>query len=199
MQDISDAIDTILSKEWTEKERGFYQMLLGKVSQYRDMYRDTTPRVSLSQTHPSAISDILQNIREQPLYHKCRHREELERIVQSLVVMELEDSPEEFKLKLQLNPGRHFIAQWTPTRYRVHFENTHIHGYIAYYNSVTQKKRHLPEYTELEQVLPGLDRVEIIHLATELLAYFDVNGRTSKTPLGVAYPISLPELARESA
>ncbi len=193
---VSTSIDTLLDKKWTEKEILFYEMLLSKISKYKHLYKVPT-------VHTDS-DNIIKNIREQPLFAKCKHPDLLCSIVSGLRVVSLKETPDHYDLNIKLNAPAHFIVEYSKkhgdVRYRVSFRNEADteHGYVAYMSS-TSKARHLPEYEKISKVLPDLDRVEIIHLATELLTYYDANDIISNLDIGVKYPVSLITLSRQAS
>lgn len=221
LQNVSASIDHLLDKQpWTTKEIEFYEMLVNKVARYR---RQQQPPKEKGQLQKSKLEEcreaIWKNIQEQPLFAKCRHRDILKKYIGGLEIeeiAEMEDPYYRYNLKVKLgDSAAKFVVEFLhkveprPTgekgslerehvKYRVSFHGADgVHGYVTYY-SPDGKPRHLPEYNKLSEILPELDRVEIVHLATELVSYFDAHGIIAETPIGVRYPISLVELAKQT-
>ena len=206
LRDISHAIDNVLETDvWTSKQIMFYEMLQLKVKTYEQKHQNF-------RSFKCDKEEIIQNIKEQPLFKRCTSTDELLKYVGSMEVVlltEEQDPHYHYTLKIKMS-GIYFIVEYvhhvdaTGTehiRYRVSFseseKNENNHGYVTYYSSANPKRRHLPEYDKIKQILPDLGRVEIIHLSAELVAYYDVHGMIAKTQIGTMYPISLVDLAEQ--
>ena len=200
---ISEAIDNLLNgTPWGHKEKAFYKMLLEKVRVYKDRYKESQ---SLSDNEA-----ILKNVREQPLFRLC-NSDVLVDIVKGMelkTLVETNTPHYKYSLCLKLTDTAYFSVEYHNNitgdkvehiKYRVmyHNEDKSKHGYVVYYSSDNPKGRHLPEYEKISEVLPELGRVECIHLATELVSYYDVHRIIADTHIGARYPISLIELSQQ--
>lgn len=221
---IGDAIDKLLDRpKWTRKEYSFYEMLVDKVQRYapgpvRPPHRPSTSLKPVPIKDASAdIMDIDNNIREQPWYENSNNQGTIASIFHGMKVLNCKHHTQhgqyQYRLDLQLSNGIKFIVNVvkqsksrrpdtdtdTDTEYafRAYYERAgsgtkaHI---AAYTPGHSQKSHSLPEYDHLTRMFPTLERHEIVCLAIELIAYYDVDNVIMSLPIGNSYPVTLEQL-----
>ena len=201
---IAAAIDNILDTEigWKNREFELYKVLENKVKKYQNKSR--TYQVSKIDKQ-----DILANIKEQQWFDSCRVKSVIGTMIKTMDVIENVHQQDSSQIRLDLRlgfNGVHFVINYLKTqkliKYFVYFENPEKQkrGYICYLDTTDKNKiLNLPDYESINSVLSGdmcrMNQVDIIHLAAELLIYYDETGQISKAHIGVKYPVSLTYLA----
>ena len=205
---INSAVNEILDSErpWSDAEFKFYKMLEDKVLKYETKAK----AYSLNKADKSSI---LSNIKEQPWLDTSRHKHGILCFIKKMdiVFYEYSTSDLESKLKLKITIGNNYsfnikyIRTTKSLRYFMYFENESLRGNICYLDTTKNKDKQedikLPDFKIIDQIISSkkgankLDNYDIIHLASELLLYYDENGEISQATIGMNYPITLVQLA----
>lgn len=202
---ISEAIDSILKTDsvWTDKEYKMYCMLEEKVETYKN--RSKSYIFSARDR-----KDIIANVAEQPWFEKSKHSSVVRSLLKNLeiVTYEYNTTFDETRLKLKISFEQFaFNVRYQRTssslKYLVYFENDKHKGHICYIDTTSdiskQKDMKLPEYDLIKSIVTSktrrLENSDIIHVAVELIMYYDENQEICKANMGLNYPISLSYLA----
>lgn len=202
---ISASIDSILktSASWSEKEYKMYKMLEDKVAKYQSKSKIYTLSIDDKK-------DICSNIEEQPWFEKSKHPSVIRAIFKELEVLCYNtESGEDSFLKLHIGFGSFFFnvryrRTKTTLKYFVYFENSKHRGYVCYLDSTAnldkQKTIKLPDYNTIKSIVNTqkrrLENTDIVHIAAELLIYYDTSQEISKVNMGLNYPVSLIYLSK---
>lgn len=192
---IGRAIDDSFSKKekWTEKEMSLYELLCNKLQKYKH-------RAVAYRNYSSDGNEIINNMNEQHWYEECKNKPLIEALVRNMEVEEYESEKGRLFLKIRFTQRHpfYFVVDCTKnieyTKYFVYLEKDNTKGYIAYYNTVTNKMRELPEYDKISTI-SNIDRYDLIHLVAELLHFYDSRKITSKVQMGENYPVTIQYLA----
>lgn len=202
---ISEAIDSIMgiNQVWTEKEYKMFCMLEEKVETYK--HRSKSYVMSAKDRE-----DIIANVAEQPWFEKSKHSSVVKSLLKNLEIMtyEYNTTSDETRLKLKISFGSFsFNVRYQRTssslKYLAYFENEKYKGHICYIDTTgdiaKQKGMKLPEYDLIKSIVTSktrrLENSDIIHIAAELIMYYDENQEICKANMGIGYPVSLSYLA----
>lgn len=204
MDEMSNIIDNILKKKyWTDKEFSLFKLLEEKVKNYQSVAKSYLRSNTDKQ-------DIIANLKEQPWLEKCKIKSAIVALIKKMEIREhvYEHGPDQTALKLRVN-FEYFdlVIRYTRTKttlkYFVYFERTKgdtIKAYVCYLDSTDQqKKMQLPEFDKIMAIVKTrfyrFSNYDVVHFASEFLAYYDEDNEISNVKMGINYPISLPYFA----
>lgn len=208
---VSDAIDELLNRtKWTRRELSFYHMLLSKVRHYRNRLPNApaSPVRDLS----GDTADIHANIVCQRWYQTSHNQGTISSLYGNMRIKECKHQGEpgarnyHYKLDLVLQGRIHLIMEVMrdarstvqyPYHFRIYYElQGGCKAHIAAYTPGKTKGHSLPEYENLRNIFPSLQKHEIVCLAIEMVLYYDVDHIMEKLPLGNSYPITIGQLMK---
>lgn len=195
IKDISGAIDRLLKNDnWTQKHMDFYDMLCTKVNVYKTNARRYNE-------FKDDVPNLIMNVKEQ---HWFRMKPSIEQSVvldtiRNIRVKKINISDKSQSIVIDMPNDVTFTVKYiaTPLSCNISFSRNNITGYAVRYGNNIGYLR-LPEYEKLEEVLPTLKRSDIIHIANELIIYYDTKKLICKVPIGNDYPVTLKQLAHKS-
>lgn len=204
---ISDAIDKLLDRpKWSRKEYAFYEMLVDKVRRYAPgpARPPVKPKPKPIKDTSSDIKDIYNNIQAQPWFTNSNNQGTISSIFHGMKVIDCKHRNQhghyQYRLDLQLDGGIKFVVNVVKQpnnseyAFRVYYERGSTKAHLTAYTPGQKKAHTLPEYEYLVKIFPNLERHEIVCLAIELVAYYDVDNIIMSLPIGNNYPVTLEQL-----
>lgn len=203
---ISAALDDILdtTTAWTDREFKMYQMLQEKVTKF------STKSKSFVLGHEDR-ENIIANFTEQPWYQKSKHMSVIANILKKLEISDYSyqtGKDNETRLKLKLSFGDFSLnVKYHRTdkvlKYFVYYENSKLRGDVCYIdttgNIVQQKEMKLPDYPNILSIVNTktgtLSKSDVVHIASEMVHYYDQTKEISNVNMGMNYPVSLSYLS----
>ena len=208
---IGQAIDGILDRDqaWTKHEHDFYQMIVNKAARYQK-------RAKAYKLNSHDKEHILNNIREQQWFQVSAHKSVILNLVKGMDIDLYQYSANaqrtELKLRIKFQGGVFFNVKYLRTAKSVqsfvYFSGlcggNKVRGNLCYLDTTNnleqQKELKLPDYDQIFGLINNrqrrLDRFDIVHLASELIMYYDTQAELAGVNMGQNYPISLIELAK---
>lgn len=202
-REISRALDEIFDKTWSNREYNVYKLLEDKLVHYRS-------KAKIYETNTGDREEILANLTEQPWLLKSKHRSVVVNLIKSIDVMEYHYSShsKETKLHLKVQMGTknkftfniNYLRTDQILKYKAYYENSKHRGYVCYLDSTKSESEldlKLPDYDKILSVLSirQMDKYDVLHIATELLFYYDEDKEIRQAHMGHKYPLSLAYLA----
>lgn len=204
---IGRAIDTLLDSKtaWTRKEFDFYKMLIQKVEKYQSKHKSYI----LSNEDRD---DIMANFKEQPWLIKSKHKSVVINMIKTMDILHYEYAATKSETRLSVKFGFErfnicvkYCRNTSYLKYFVYYtsKDGKTKGYVCYLDSSgdlnKQNQMELPQYQQIQSIVNSrqgqLDKYDIVHVASELMLYYDQNKEISQANMGIKYPVSLAYLA----
>ncbi len=187
---------------WSKKEYNLYTLLLGIVKKYE-------PSATTYLSNRDDVITIKKNIMSQSWFNK-NNCELLLKLIDFMVLKHykiernlLEVTAEFVSFTIKIR----YYRQETEYEYQIYFESGTNNQYKAnkkaihrgYLINTTSQNDHItsPDFTKIKSICHryNMTHFDIIHLAHELLSFYDSNGEIKDLHMSTKYPITLEKCA----